>query len=287
MHYFMNFRLCVLLALYALLAASAAPTAREDLRLRFEALDDERNFAGVVQLWKEHPSQTLGVIDSYLEGSLARLERDPSVDPKSLASLHARARRGAVAADQAFATCVFVEYAVAFAAWSADEQKQFRQGQALFRAASKSLSAGALQAGLGEARQSLELARPLGDWWGSAMALNAMARAEVALGEYAHSLEHAAEARRIDHELRLLDAEYDDLFLAASAADGWERHPRALAYAQAGLELALQFGKQDMQVKSLGQILRAQEKLGDTAGAGRTRAELAALTKTGAEPGGK
>src|SRR6185295_13354506 len=104
---------------------------------RFEALDDKQDVAGVVQLWKEHPTEALGTIDSYLEGSLSKLERDPKVDPKLLLGMEARALRGAQAADQAFQTAIFADYASSFGSWSAPQQKSFREGQALFREASK------------------------------------------------------------------------------------------------------------------------------------------------------
>ncbi len=280
----------VFLALPANVPSAALRPPEDDVRARFEALDDKHDVAGIVQLWKDHPADTLGVIDSYLEGSLSKLERDPKVDPALLAAMRARALRGALAADQAFQTAIFADYASAFAGFSAEEQKRFREGQALFHEASSALHAGSLKDGLEKARTSWERARPLGDWWGSAMALGAMARAELTLGEYGHALEHACQARQIDHDLRLIDSEYGDLIAAGSAADGLERWDRQLVLAQSGLALARQYKDQDRQAQFFAQIARAQDKLGDKAGAEKTREEFNQLQKPDTKPlkpGGK
>ena len=234
----------------------------DDLRARFEALDSQHDVAGIVQLWKEHPDETLGTIDSYLEGSLSKLEHDPKVDPQLLLSMKARALRGAQAADQAFQTSIFADYAASFASWNAAQQQGFRQGQSLFREASKLLKAGSNEDGFEQARTSWDLARPLGDWWGSAMALGAMARAQQALGENEAALEFASLARLIDHDLRLIDSEYADLVVAASAAEGLERWERALNCAQAGLALAQQLKDSAGASKLKEQVARIQGKLG-------------------------
>ncbi|HTF90601.1 MAG TPA: hypothetical protein VK843_19440 [Planctomycetota bacterium] len=250
-----------LLFLALLALAPSAPPAQNDLRARFEALDDKHDVAGMVQLWKDNPENALGVIDSYLEGSLAKLEKDPKVDPKLLLAMEARALRGAQAADQAFQTSIFADYAASFASWNAADQKNFREGQKLFREASKLLGGGSHEAGLEKARASLDRARPLGDWWGSAMALGAMASAELAAGKHEAALEFASQARLIDHDLRLVESEYDDLVTAATAAEGLERWERALVLAQTGKAIADQRKDNAGQTKLAEQIQRIEGKL--------------------------
>ncbi|HUR27361.1 MAG TPA: hypothetical protein VM509_04190 [Planctomycetota bacterium] len=267
-----------------LLLSSSLPFAREsapqeDVRARFEALDDQHDEAALVQLWKDHPGETLGTIDSYLEGSLKKLERDPKVAPAELAAMRARAVRGAKAADIAFGTAIFSDYAAAFASWKPEEQKRFRAGQSLFREALQALKKNDARACVDKARASLELALPLGDWWGSAMAWNAMARGEAASNEPAKALEHALQARLVDHDLRLLDSEADDLALAAAAASALDAHGRALSLARAGATLAHELADRDAETKFLEQVLRAQEKLGDAEGMAKTREEIGRVPK--------
>lgn len=238
------------LALQALLTLGfhlpppAAQGEGPDLRARFEALDgdprDPQALLAVAELWREHPGLTLGVIDSYLEGSLAKFEKHGVEAQAEIAAMEARALRGAQAADRAFGTSIFGDYASAFASWNPEEQARFRRGQALYGEASKALRAKDPKGALAKARESLELARPLGDWWGSAMALSALARAHGELGEQAQALDFAAQARLLNHGLRLLDAELADLELMLRAAEGLGRRERAAEAARAGASLAEQ-----------------------------------------------
>ena len=54
--------------------------AQNDLRAAFEKLDDARDHDGIVALWRQNPTRTLGTIDSYLEGTMKLIEggaKDP------------------------------------------------------------------------------------------------------------------------------------------------------------------------------------------------------------------
>jgi hypothetical protein len=221
----------------------------EDVRQRFEQLDEAKDHGAVVQLWRAHPGESLGVIDSFLEGSLALVEGDKSVDPAQVAALEARAQRGARAADEAFGTSIFSDYAASFAGWNATEQSRFRQGQSTFREASRALRGGDPGLALEKARASWELARPLGDWWGSAMALGLMAKAHATLGQQLEALDCAAQARLIDHDLRLFDAELADLLVMARAAIELRRVERARDCSSAGMLLARQLDDLKSQVR--------------------------------------
>jgi hypothetical protein len=228
------------------LAPGTLAPVQGDLRARFEALDAVqgagRDEPAIVKLWQEHPDEVLGTIDAYLEGSLAKQEQEPASDPAVVAALEARALRGARAADAAFGTAIFVDYAASFASWSAEEQVRFRQGQALFGEATKALRTNEFEFALEPALASLELARPLGDWWGTAMALGALGRAHLGLAQHAAALECASQARLLNHDLRLAKAEAACLDTLVQAAEALGRKERALHAAEAGQALALRLG---------------------------------------------
>ena len=220
------------------------PSAEEDVRLKFEALDEKHDNPAIVQLWRDNPAEALGVIDSYLEGSLSKLEADRATPPATIAAMEARGLRGARAADEAFSTAIFADYAASFGSWNGEEQTRFRRGQELFGVASKALRAKNYAEALAKATDSLELARPLGDWWGSAMALGVMGQAHLQLGQKLEALECASQARLIDHDLRLVQAEYTSLDVIVRAATALGRVERALVAAEAGLALAHQLGEE-------------------------------------------
>lgn len=249
----------------------------QDARQRFEQFDEAKDHAAIVQLWKSHPGEALGVIDSYLEGSLALVERDKSADPAQVVALEARARRGALAADEAFGTAIFSDYAASFAGWDAKEQARFRQGQSTFREASRNLRGGDAKLALEQARASLELARPLGDWWGSAMALCAMAKAHASLGQHLEALDHAAQARLIDHDLRLFDAELADLTVMARAAIELRRGDRAEVCITDGMLLARQLDDLQSQVRLAELAVLRAERGQDRDALGQAKSELARL----------
>ncbi len=234
--------LCCLFALP--LAVVPRPRAEEDLRVKFEALDEKGDHTAIVRLWRDHPAEALGVIDSYLEGSLSKLEADRATPPATIAAMEARALRGARAADEAFGTAIFADYASSFGSWNGEEQTRFRRGQELFGVASKALRAKNYADALAKATESLDLARPLGDWWGSAMALGVMGQAHLQLGHKPEALDCASQAHLIDHDLRLLQAEYTTLDVIVRSATELGRVERALVAAEAGLALARQLGEE-------------------------------------------
>jgi hypothetical protein len=182
----------------------------EELKQQFETLDQKADHAGVVALWRAHPAETLGVIDSYLEGSLARVERAPDTDPGELKKMRDRALRGARAADEAFGTAIFSDYASSFAGWDGEQQKRFREGQAAYGKARQAARASDFETALREGERCVELARPLGDWWGTAMGLSIAGQAQVRLGRAEKALEALSQSRLLNAELHLDSAEYAD-----------------------------------------------------------------------------
>lgn len=199
---------------------------KDPVRARYEALDAARDHAGLVALWKENPGRVLVTIDHDLESGLALHEKGG--EPAEVDALYARARRGAVAADEAWGRPIIGDYVAAFVGWTAEEKKQFRAGQAACRAARQALKEGEAEKSLTEARRCLDLARPLGDWWGTAMGWAAIGDAAFAAGHHEEAIVAYGAARLLYHDLALAGSAYRvELGLArALAAAG--QHSRCL-----------------------------------------------------------
>ncbi|MCK6448843.1 MAG: tetratricopeptide repeat protein [Planctomycetes bacterium] len=224
------------------LSAFAFVPREEDVVARFAELAKQKDVAATVELWKANPGAALGTIDEYLEGSLAAveqaaLEKKP-VDAAAIDNMHATAIFGALAADQAFGTTIFADYASAFSGFDAKQQKAFRRGQAAHGEARKALKAGKHADALKLATECRDLAQPLGDWWGTAMGLGAMGAAYAGLGKQAEALDVHAQAAQIYHDLRLFGNEYQETAAVAKLCDALGRKPRAKVAAGRALELA-------------------------------------------------
>ncbi len=210
----------VTLALAPILA-SFLPRQEPELVQRYHDLAAKGDRAALAEAWRADPGSVLSTIDADLEGSLALVEKaradGKQPDAAAVEALRARARFGAEAADQAFGTALFTDYAVAFASWSEAEAARFRAGQAAFGRARAEAKAGNHEAALAAASECEELARPLGDWWGTAMGAGARGRSLLVLGRHAEAVAALSEAVLLYHDLRLLDAEDGSLRLLADA----------------------------------------------------------------------
>jgi tetratricopeptide (TPR) repeat protein len=210
---------------------------QQDVRKEFESMDQSDDTAGMVELWRENPRAALGVIDSYLEGSLRVVEKNG--DAKEVAAMQQRALRGAKAASEAFDTPIFLDYASSFVGWTPEQKKSFRAGQAAFKAAVQALQAKDLEKAVAQGNECVRLARPLGDWWGTAMGLGILGASELQRGNAEAALEALSQARLINHDLRLLDDELECLLGMTDALLQLGRMPRANACAEQGLALAI------------------------------------------------
>jgi len=221
------FALCVSLALRA-----PEPRVQVDAALaeRFEALFEAKDHAGAVTLFAGRSDVALPFVDSFLEGSLAKLE-DGSDQPGSAAqkAMHERALFGARAADEAFSSVLFLDYAASFSGWSTEQRANFRAGQKAFGEHRAAMKAKDFETALGHARQCRDLAGPLGDWWGMAMGLGGEGAALLALGRHAEATAPLARARLLNHSLRLGGAEYATLRALVDATIGAGQTERAKA----------------------------------------------------------
>ncbi len=238
----MNFaRLFALGLLFSCLLSGTA--FGQTTKTKFEQLAAQENAQPeMVQLWQQHPFETLSTIDSYLEGSLKLVESSATPDQTVIKKMHTTAMRGAAAADKAFGTIIFSEYASAFAGWNGAQQKQFRAGQKAFREAQAALQAGQFEVALAAGQSCVDKATPLGDWWGMAMGYSTVGQANKALGKNEASLTAYTQSRSINHQLRLGRAELASTIAMVELLQQMNQPTRARVTCQQGLALAEQLG---------------------------------------------
>lgn len=143
------------------------------------------------------------IIDSDLEGSLALWEKDGEAKRTEIDSLIARAVAGAHAAVAATGRRRVLDYVTSFAGWREADKKAFRSGQRAHGDAMKAMRTQNFPAALEHGRRCLALAEPLGDWWGTAMGLQAEGMALGGLGKKEEAATSLSRARLIYRELGL------------------------------------------------------------------------------------
>lgn len=226
----------LLLAATAGFGASAALQGK-DLKSRFEELDSKNDKAAIVNLWKENPHEALYVIDEYLEGALAKIEKG-GASADEITKMHERAIRGALLIDEALGRPFFSDYASAYVSFGPEQQKQFRAGQRASGAARQAMKKKDYENAKKEAQNCIDAARPLGDWWGAGTGYSALADAEDALGHKESALDAAQLARMIHQNLGFVQAEYHDIQVMARNLVELGRKARAKVVIEQGLAIA-------------------------------------------------
>ena len=246
------------LAVFALLSFALsgllfpAPAAASDEpeppspKERYVELSTAGNHAGLVALWKQLPDKVIPVIDSDLERSLAIWEKDGEAKRAEIDALIARAIAGAHAAVDATGRRRVLDYVTSFAGWTAAEKKDFRAGQKAFGAASKALKEKEFDTALEQGRRCLALAEPLGDWWGTAMGLQAEGMALAGLGRKAKAVTALSRARLIYRELGLTSSALRIEASLAAILIELDRQPRAKAMIHDGLATAKRLDKKTL-----------------------------------------
>lgn len=259
-----------LLATVALLTSpspaliSNAPTSTAlqevDVRAAFVALHAKNDAAGCEKLFREHPGDVLETIDADLEGSLAVWEKNPEApDQQAIAEQQVRALWGAKLATKVSGDPIFTDYTSAFIGWTPEQRRQFRGGQAAFGRSRKALKAGEHDNAAAAARECVELAAPLGDWWGQAMGLSALGQVLAAQQKHAEAVTPLSQAALIYRQLQRVGDEYNAIRTLAGAL----RSSGALRRAHAALERAAELA----------------QRLGDERGKTTIEAQLAELAK--------
>lgn len=228
----------ILISLFVLLLTGLAPAQEgDDVVTQYQAAAAAGDEAALVKLWQENPYAILVTIDEDLEGSLSIRESE-SPDETAIAALHARALFGARCADQATGHPIFLEYASSYVGWTRDEEQRFRGGQAAHGKAQQALRAGDLDAAAKAGQECIDLAEPLGDWWGTAMGLGVKGQALLMKGDLLEALRCLQRARLINHDLGLVGSEYRNARAMVECLAGLNRTERLLATARQALALA-------------------------------------------------
>ena len=204
-------RLASGLLLATLITAVAAPLAAQDGKPakpkdRYVALSAAGDPAGLVKLFQEVPHQIIPIIDSDLEGALGMYEKEGEAKRKEIDALISRAVAGAHAAVEATGQRRILDYVTSFAGWTDDQKKQFRRGQKAFGAAIQGIRSKDFDTALAKGRECRELAEPLGDWWGTAMGLQAEGMALAGHGKMEEAVTALSRSRLIYRELNLISS---------------------------------------------------------------------------------
>ena len=229
-------------ATFLIAAVFSVTVSAQNTKASFEELVETKAGNEIVALWKKSPFETLSTIDGYLEGSLKLVETSETPDQEVIAGLHAKAMVGARAADEAFGSVIFSEYASSFIGWSRAQQKQFRLGQKAYGEANAALQAGRFDDALSAGNDCLAKAQPLGDWWGTAMGYSAIGAAQKGLGDAEKALTAFTSARAIYHDLRLGGSELNCTIEMVELLKQSGSAVRAKVTCQQGIALAGRLG---------------------------------------------
>ena len=262
----------------------AAPPDDVMTKTRMEQMLVDGDTGMIMQTFKRYPGRTLQFIDQYLEGGLARIEKGE--DPAVVIGQFRTGIRFAEAADKAFGSLAFGEYANAFASWSPAEQKLFREGQKALKEGVKGQDAATARKSL---ERSLSIAMSLGDTWGQAMAKLALVESALNAGEYNEAAAMAVDAVEINARLQLKEDTAQAFRLAGRAALNTDQPVSAVSYlAQAWMIVERdQDISPEVREATFTEYVKVMEKLGmkDRADALRkTRAKSAESGEPGQAP---
>lgn len=235
-----------------LVGVLASQQGESPTRKQFIELAAKGDAAGIVALWKAHPSEAIGTIDEDLEGFLAKVEKG-GADPKEIQAMKDRALLGARCADEAFGRPIFSDYASSFAGWNEKEQKEFRQGQQLAGQSTKAARAKKWDEALKAAQDCVKITKSLGDWWGLATGYSAMANALEGAGQDLDALEACQMARILHHDMEMAVPRLRDDAQMARLLVKLDRGVRAKLVIESGLTLAakLKNAKAEAELKEL------------------------------------
>ncbi len=227
-------------------AVFAQGNQNPSVQAEFEMLDTKKDQDGIIALWQKHPMETAFVIDTYLEGGLALFEQSGAEKKEEIGAMYDRGLRGALAADKAFGRKIFSDYASSFIGWDNDEKKQFRFGQKSYNEAKDALQKGAYTDAFTLANDSINAARPLGDWWGVAVAQTVSGEAQEGLDNFSGALVSFSEARLLFQNFGMMeDLLRSEMGMARSLVK-LKRFPRALVTIESAQSIALQLNKTEV-----------------------------------------
>ncbi len=223
------------------------------------------------ELWSNAPQPVLWTIDADLERSLRLVEKlregegegEPAGDSQKIQqeveALRTRALFGARIAAEVLDRPLLADYAVSFAGWNRAQQIQFRKGQQTFGQAREAREAGDLERALELALKTVELAEPLGDWWGTGMGRSLAGRIAQQQGNSELALLESARARSIHRAIGFVGSEISDLIVLAEASLALGNRSRAAEAVRAGLKLAPEGSRDRAALEQLAERTQATE----------------------------
>lgn len=270
-------RLVAALAALVLVPVPSQDGGADELARAYQRAFEARDDQALAELWRAHPARVLPTFDADLEASLATWEAAPDAPDQARIDLLAeRARWAAGVASRVTGRPIFADYAASFSGWTPDERKRFRAGQEAYGEARKALSEGRAEEALERARASREAALPLGDWWGTAMALSAEGQALAATGRHDEAIVALSQARLFYADLGLDGSRYATSMALCESLVARERWSRARACVADTLALGETLGAAGDRRALLAMRLEAEEGLGLEQAAAATRKELEA-----------
>jgi tetratricopeptide (TPR) repeat protein len=244
-----------------------ADAARKAVEARLAAGEKD----DVVRWFRENADGALAFIDYYFEGGLAIIEAGGEADrPRALFDT---GRKFAALADLAFEETIFSKYGEAFTGWDREQQKRFRKGQQKFGESRKALRENDVEAAIYAARESVELARPLGDAWGVAMASLSLGTALEKAGRHDDARKALRDAAELNSRLRLRTAEISARLALAEAEAGGGDKSAAVATLRAAYGKLTKSDPESMVAKVRDALAGALEAAGEKEEAAKLRGD--------------
>ena len=259
----------LLLLALPLLAAPAQDQDADAARKKLEGHLAASEADDVVRWFRDNADDTLPFIDYYFEGGLAIVEAGG--EAARAKEMFDTGRRFAALADRAFDETIFSKYCEAFAGWSREQQQRFRRGQQKFGESRKALKENDAEAAIKAAQESVELARPLGDAWGVAMATSSLGSALEKAGRHEDACKALRESVELNARLRLRGAEISARLALAEAQGAGGDRAAAVATLRAAHEKLKKSDPQALVAKVRESLAAALEAAGEKEEAARLR----------------
>jgi hypothetical protein len=270
----------LLLSATPLFLSPSPQNTREQVTAQYHKLAAAKDAPALAKLWKDNVGLVLQTIDADLEGSLALWENAPEAAPATeIKALQQRALFGAQVASEALGQPIFLDYTSSFVDWDASQKHAFRNGQQLYGRAMKDIKAEDFEHAYDAARETVERASALGDWWGTAMGYGAQGAAAQAMGNFEDGLLGFSMARQINNSLGLRSSEYRNLSGMLTCAVAMERRQRALSTAKDLAKMAEAFGDMATLKKTLHTQAELESQLGMKSASAATTKRLAGIGK--------
>jgi len=265
------------LALFLSTPAFGQDAKPEPLSAIYEAAVAKKDDAAIEAAFKARRFEVINVVDGYLEGWLGNVEGSANPKAENPQLLLDQALDAASRADKALGGDGYTRYAKAWAGWTPEQQKQFRQGQQEYGAGRTAQKDKKLDEAKKHYAASLGLAAPLGDMWGEAQAHQSLGDLAVGEGKFDVAIDHFKKAKTVYASIRHQGGMRSMRALAA-AYEKSGNHAAARAELESMVKIATEAQlPQSMFAPVKKDLARICGALGDAEAAKRYEAEAAAI----------